>query len=213
MCCLRKDSETVSWARIASYALESVRQDVYEINTNENVDWEITEIPPVDSIKVVFSRKHPFSIYRYCSDGLEKICSDSKYSQAIKSNNLIGFCRRVVKQNKNAGHILNGILFDLYVMNGTLYIGDMVYSYEGACRILSQKELLSLINSVLPYGESKVKKVEDISKSVYFKNRADIITFINDIFSCKSLYSNKNIEKIGISNLSCTKKIISRRTF
>ena len=205
------------WMLFATYMFDSIRQPKDDIRFNENTIWEITEVPDCEPIRVVFSRKHWFSLFRCQRQNtvynISKINRNSELSSIMKQNGVLDFCRRVVKQNKDAGHFLNGIVFDLYIVDGNAYIESLIYSYKGACRNIPQKELRALVNSIRPHGKTNMKKAIDIANVIYFKNEFDLCEFIKKVFAQKSAYSDKGISRICICDVSCTKKTYVNNNF
>lgn len=205
------------WMLFATYMFDSVRQPKDNIRFKEGAILDIAEVPDCDPVRIVFSRKHWFSLF-HCQRqdtgyNISKIKRNSELSFIMKQNGVLNFCRRVVKQNKNAGHFLNGIVFDLYIVDGNAYIEDLIYSYKCACRNISQKELWALVSSIRPYGETNIKKVIDIASSICFKNEFDLCGFVKNVFVQKSAYSDKEVSRICICDVSCTKKIYINNNF
>lgn len=205
------------WMLFATYMFDSIRQPKDDIRFNENTIWEITEVPDCEPVRVVFSRKHWFSLFRCQRQNtgynISKIKRGSELSSIMKQNGVLDFCRMVVKQNKDAGHFLDGIVFDLYIVDGNAYIESLIYSYKGACRNIPQKELRTLVNSIRPYGKTNMKKAIDIANAIYFKNEFDLCEFIKKVFAQKSAYSDKEISRICICDVSCTKKTYVNNNF
>ena len=205
------------WVLFATYMFDSIRRNKDDIRFNENTIWEITEVPDCEPVRVVFSRKQWFSLFCWQEQNggynLSKIKRDSKLYVIMKQNGVLDFCRRVTKQNKDAGHFLNGIVFDLYVVDDNTYIESIIYSYKGACRNIPQKELRALVNSIRPHGKTNIKKVEDIAESTYFKNGFDLCGFVKKVFTQKSAYSDRKISRICVSDVSCTKKTYINNNF